>query len=154
MEPATRKRLGVVALVVIGVAIFGYTQYASAAHVSVNVVQNELLGTNDTGSDYYIELELANPSILVLVAGETEFAIETDGEMIGKGVLEPFTLAPLDETTVTGTYHTDGTGGKFEASSAVKISGETRYDMLFASIGVPFEYYPTDKQARDFIHQG
>ena len=151
MEPS--RKAGIIALVAIGVAIFGYAQYASASHISVNMAHNELLSTDGGGSDYYIELEFENPSLLVLTAGQTEFVIESDGRAVGQGVLEPFTLTPLDETIVSGTYHTpSGDGGSGDAAT-IRISGSTEYDVLFASIGIPFEYYPTDEQARDFIHQ-
>lgn len=149
MEPS--RKAGIIALVAIGVAIFGYAQYASASHISVNMTHNELLSTDGDGSDYYIELEFDNPSLLVLTAGQTEFVIESDGKAVGQGVLEPFTLTPLDGTTVGGTYHT--AGGDGDGASTIRISGSTEYDVLFASIGIPFEYYPTDEQARDFIHQ-
>ena len=152
MEPS--RKAGIIALVAIGVAIFGYAQYASASHISVNMAHNELLSTDGDGSDYYIELEFENPSLLVLTAGQTEFVIESDGRAVGQGVLEPFTLTPLEETTVSGTYHTpSGGGGTGGDASTIRISGSTEYDVLFASIGIPFEYYPTDEQARDFIHQ-
>lgn len=150
MEPS--RKAGIIALVAIGVAIFGYAQYASASHISVNMTHNELLNTDGEGSDYYIELEFENPSLLVLTAGQTEFVIESDGRAVGQGVLEPFTLTPLEETTVSGTYHTAG-GGDDDGAPTIRISGSTEYDVLFASIGIPFEYYPTDEQARDFIHQ-
>jgi len=38
-------------------------------------------------------------------------------------------------------------------STEVKISGVTKYDVFFTSIDVPFVYYPTADQAREFIHQ-
>jgi hypothetical protein len=34
----------------------------------------------------------------------------------------------------------------------VKISGVTKYQLLFASLDVPFTYYPTADQTREFIH--
>ena len=151
MEPS--RKAGVIALVAIGVAIFGYAQYASASHISVNMTHNELLSTDGDGSDYYIELEFENPSLLVLTAGQTEFVIESDGRAVGQGVLAPFTLTPLDGTTVTGTYRTPSGGGGDNDAPAIRISGSTEYDVLFASIGIPFEYYPTDEQASGFIHQ-
>lgn len=150
----TSRKLGIIALVAIGVTIFGYAQYASASHITVNMVDNELLNTNERGSEYSIELEFENPSLLILTAGETEFEIKTDGETVGQGILEPFTLTPLNEVQVSGTYYTENTNtSDNEASNNVKITGETQYDMLFVSIGIPFEYQPTDEQARDFIHQ-
>ncbi len=149
------QKLGIIALVAIGVTIFGYTQYASASLISVNVIDNELISTSAYGSEYSIELEFENPSLLILQAGETEFEIRADGEIVARGVLEPFTLTPLNEIRVNGTYHTDDDDDVSitDESETVMIVGETEYDMLFVSIGVPFEYQPTSEQARDFIRQ-
>ena len=92
-----------------------------------------------------------NPSLLILTAGETEFFIIENDEMIGKGKLESFTLQPLDSSFVKGVFNTDSDRDK--ESRSVKITGITKYDVLFTSIDVPFVYYPTEEQARGFIHQ-
>lgn len=179
VEDATKKKIGIIALVIIGVAIFGYSQYASASHISVSMIESDLLVTDENGvSDHYIALEFNNPSLLVLTAGVTEFTVESDGESIGEGVLDTFTLTPLSKAQVGGIYYsddnetedTDGTNtageetgsndGNSNSSSndndipTIRITGQTEYDMWFASINIPFEYHPTDEQARGFIHQG
>ena len=89
--------------------------------------------------------------MLILTAGETEFFIIANNEMVGKGQLESFTLNPLDSSYVKGTFHTDSNTN--EESQSIKISGVTKYDLFFTSIDVPFVYYPTEEQAREFIHQ-
>ena len=109
------------------------------------------MNENEKGSNYNIELQFENPSLLILTAGETEFFIITNNEMVGKGQLESFTLQPLDSSFVKGTFHTDSNVD--EGSQSVKISGVTKYDVFFTSIEVPFVYYPTEEQAREFIHQ-
>ena len=152
------RKLGIIALIAIGVAIFGYTQYASASYISVNMIDNELLSTDENGSEHSIELEFDNPSLLILTAGETEFEIKSDGKTVSEGVLEPFTLTPLNKAQVSGTYYTDNADASENNNdssneSNILITGETTYDMLFVSIGIPFEYQPTDEQARGFIHQ-
>ena len=88
--------------------------------------------------------------MLILTAGETEFFVISNDEIIGKGQLESFTLQPLDSSYVKGTFHTDSDN---EESQSVKISGETKYDLYFTTIDVPFVYYPTEDEARKFIHQ-
>jgi len=89
--------------------------------------------------------------LLILTAGDTEFFIIANNEMVGTGQLEPFTLQPLGSSYVKGTFHTDSNiDGE---SQSVKISGVTKYDVFFTSIDVPFVYYPTEEQAREFIHQ-
>ena len=145
------KRGGIIILIILGVSIFGYSQYASASQIEVSVTQSELLNENEKGSDYNLELEFENPSLLILTAGETEFFVIANDEIIGKGQLESFTLQPLDSSFVKGTFHTDSSSD--EGSQSIKINGVIKYDVLFTSIDVPFVYYPTEEQAREFIHQ-
>jgi len=145
------KKGGLIVLFVLGMSIFGYSQYASASQIEVSITQSELLNEDEKGSNYNIELQFENPSLLILTAGETEFFIIANNEMVGKGQLEPFTLQPLDSSYVKGTFHTDSNVD--EESQSIKISGVTKYDLFFTSIDVPFVYYPTEEQAREFIHQ-
>ena len=145
------KKGGLIILFVLGVSIFGYSQYASASQIEVSITHSELLNENEKGSNYNIELQFDNPSLLILTAGETEFFIIADNKMVGEGQLEPFTLQPLDSSYVKGTFHTNSNVD--DESQSIKISGVTKYDIFFTSIDVPFVYYPTEEQAREFIHQ-
>ena len=145
------KKAGIIVLFVLGMSIFGYSQYASASQIEVSISQSELLNENEKGSNYNIELQFDNPSLLILTAGETEFFIISNDEIIGKGNLESFTLQPLESSYVKGTFHTDANSN--DESNSVRISGVTKYDMVITSLDVPFVYYPTEEQAREFIHQ-
>ena len=144
------KKGGLVILFILGMSIFGYSQYASASQIGVSITQSELLNENEKGSEYNIELQFENPSLLMLTSGTTEFFVIADEQMVGKGQLEPFTLQPLDSTLVKGTFHTDSDDND---TQSVKITGVTKYDALFTSIEIPFVFYPTEEQAREFIHQ-
>jgi len=141
---------GLIVLFVLGISIFGYSQYASVSQIEVNIIQSELLNDDEKGSNYNIELQFDNPSLLVLTAGKTEFFVINNNEMIGKGQLEPFTLQPLDSINVKGNFHTDSNN---DEPKSVKITGITKYDILLATIDIPFVFYPTEEQAREFIHQ-
>ena len=144
------KKGGLIVLFVLGMSIFGYSQYASASQIGVSIAQSELLNEDDKISNYNVELQFENPSLLILTAGETEFFVIVNDEMVGKGELEPFTLQPLDSSFVKGSFHTNSNDVE---SKSVKITGVTKYDLLITSIDVPFVYYPTEEQAREFIHQ-
>ena len=145
------KKGGLIVLFVLGMSIFGYSQFASASQIEVSISQSELVNENEKSSNYNIELQFENPSLLILTAGETEFFIIANDEIVGKGQLESFTLQPLDSSYVKGTFHTDS--NVEGESQSVKISGVIKYDVIFTSIDVPFIYYPTEDQAREFIHQ-
>ncbi|MFB3152382.1 MAG: hypothetical protein ACE1Y0_02800 [Nitrosopumilaceae archaeon] len=145
------KKGGLIVLFVLGMSIFGYSQYASASQIGVSISQSELVNENEKGSNYNIELQFENPSLLILTAGEAEFFIIANDEIVGKGQLESFTLQPLDSSYVKGTFYTDS--NVEGESQSVKISGVIKYNVIFTSIDVPFIYYPTEDQAREFIHQ-
>lgn len=147
----TAKKGGIVILLLLCMSIFGYSQYASASQIGISISQSELLNENESGSDYNVELQFENPSLLLLTAGETEFFVIANDEIIGKGKLEPFILNPLDSSYVKGTFHTDSDTN--EESVSVRITGVTKYDVFVTSLDVPFVFYPTEEQAREFIHQ-
>jgi len=144
------SKSGLIILFVLGMSIFGYSQYASASQIEINMTQSELLIEDEKGAKYNIELEFVNPSLLLLTAGETEFFVIINDEMVGKGQLESFTLQPLESSNVKGIFHTDSNN---DESKSVKITGIMKYDILLTTIDVPFVFYPTDEQAREFIHQ-
>ena len=142
---------GIIIIFVIGMSLFGYSQYVSASQIGVTITQSHLLEENEKGSTYNVELEFSNPSLLVLTAGKTEFFVIENEEMIGKGELEPFVLPALGSSSVRGTFLRDSNVDSQEVST-VKISGVTKYNVIFTSIDMPFVFYPTEKQAREFIH--
>ena len=139
-------------LVFLGVGIFSYSQYIAASNIGVNVTQNEFLEKKDNISVYNVQLEFENPSLLVLNAGETDFEITVEDKKIADGILEPFVLSSMSKATVNGVYLKEDQNMK-EQSSDVRISGITKYDVFFTSLEIPFIYFPTDDQAREFIHQ-
>ena len=60
----------------------------------------------------------------------------------------------MGKVTVDGEYLKDKNSKlTSEEFSDVVISGVTKYDIFFTSIDVPFVYFPTEDQAREFIHQ-
>ena len=144
------KKGGLVIILILSMSIFGYSQYASASQIGVSITDSKLLNENERGSEYNIELKFENPSLLMLTSGETEFFVIADERLVGKGQLEAFTLHPLDSSFVNAIYHENLEN---EKSKSVKITGVTKYDLIITSIEIPFVYYPTEEQAREFIHQ-
>ncbi|NIP62290.1 MAG: hypothetical protein GWN01_07850 [Nitrosopumilaceae archaeon] len=146
------RRKAVIITVILGMSLFGYSQYATASKIGAIITDSELIGENDNGSKYNVQLEFDNPSLLVLTAGETDFSVFADKEKIGDGKLSPFTLPALGKTSVNGEFQTN-TKITEDNIPTIKISGITNYDVLFTSFDVPFVYYPTEEQAREFIRQ-
>ena len=142
------KKKSTIILFLLLVSILGYSQYESVSKISISISENAIINEDKNNSNYKIELEFRNPSLLTLPAGETEFFVFYDDEMVGKGNLESFTLYPISSIYVEGTFTTDTNS---DESKSVKISGITKYDLLVTTIEVPFDYYPTDEQTRKFI---
>ena len=146
-----KPRKALIIAFVIGMSIFGFSQYASASQIGVTITESDLIEKTEQGSTYDVVLEFDNPSLLFLTAGETDFLIIADGKTIGEGQLEPFTLPALGSSLANGTFQTES-NNESEEVPVVMISGITKYDVLFSSIDVPFVFYPTEDQAREFIH--
>jgi hypothetical protein len=144
-----KKRLAII-VAITGVIIFGYIQYASAQQIKVVITDSKLIQKTDEGSLYDLKLQFNNPSLLFLNAGETEFTIAADDETLGGGALEPFMLPALGNAITSGTFLKDHSANS--DNPQVKITGVTKYQLLIASIDVPFTYYPTSDQTREFIH--
>ena len=142
------KKKSTIILFLLLVSILGYSQYESVSKISVSISENAIINEDRNNSNYKIELEFRNPSLLTLPAGETEFFVFYDDEIVGKGNLESFTLYPISSIYVEGTFTTDINS---DESKSVKISGITKYNLLVTTIEVPFDYYPTDEQTRKFI---
>ena len=142
------KKKSTIILFLLLVSILGYSQYESVSKISISISENAIISEDKNNSNYKIELEFRNPSLLTLPAGETEFFVFYDDEMVGKGNLESFTLYPISSIYVEGTFTTDTNS---DESKSVKISGITKYDLLITTIEIPFDYYPTDEQTRKFI---
>jgi len=142
----------VIIIMIIVAGLFGYSQYASATQIGVIIIDSTILSEDERGITQNLKLEFNNPSLLILTAGETEFVIYADDNRIGDGTLEAFVLPALGKSLVDGTFQTDTKNQSENDAPVVKISGVTTYDILFTSIDVPFVYYPTENQAREFIH--
>ncbi len=149
MGPKAKK---VIIIVVIALSLFAYSQYVLASQIGVKITQSNLLEENESGATHDVVLEFSNPSLLYLTAGKTEFFVVANEEMIGRGDLESFVLPALGSSSVGGTYMKDSNVNTQE-DSTVKISGVIKYDVIFTSIDVPFVYYPTPDQAREFIRE-
>jgi hypothetical protein len=143
---------GIIIALIIGTSIFGYSQYASASQIGVIITESDLIEKTDQGSSYNVKVEFENPSLLILTTGETDFFVIADGKTVGEGTLDPFTLPALGSISTTGTLQTEPSQ-KSDEVPIVKISGITKYDVIFSTIDIPFVFYPTEEQAREFIHQ-
>ncbi len=150
MGMKSSKKVVIIMIIVAG--LFGYSQYASASQIGVIIVDSTILSEDERGTTQNLKLEFNNPSLLTLTAGETEFVIYVDDNRVGDGTLEAFVLPALGKSLVDGTFQTDTKNQSENNAPVVKISGVTTYDILFTSIDVPFVYYPTENQAREFIH--
>ena len=130
------KKKSVIILFFLVIGFLGYSQIQSASEILVNLSNNAIINENEKESNYEIELEFKNPSLLTLPAGKTEFFVFYDDKVVGKGYLESFTLYPISTSFVKGTFTTNSNS---DESKSVKISGIIKYDLLTTSINVPFD---------------
>ena len=119
------KKKIVIILFFLVIGLVGYSQIQSVSEISVNLSENAIINENEKESNYEIELEFKNPSLLTLPAGKTEFFVFYDDKVVGEGHLESFTLYPISTSFVKGTFTTNSNSGISEASSVTLISATT-----------------------------
>lgn len=154
--PRPSRRLIIITVIVGAVIAFGYFQYASALQLHVSIKDSKLVERTQDGSLYQLQLEIKNPSLMILNVGKTDFLISVDGQDLGTGILEPSIIPAMGKTIAEAPFLADNQVldkyKKSDVTPPVKLSGITRYNLLFTSLDIPFTYYPTQKEAREFIH--
>lgn len=155
MQKKSKVAVIAIAIAVI-IGVFGYLQYASAMQLDISIKDSEIVERTSSGSLYQMQLEFENPSFMILNIGKTDFVISVEDEDLGAGVLEPFVIPAMGKIVVDAPFLADNAVldkyDNSEVSPSVKLSGITRYNLLFTTLDIPFTYYPTQEEAREFIH--
>lgn len=148
-----KKKIVIAIIIIVGIGLFGYSQYVSILTIEASIIKSTPINENDeSNSEYNLNIEFNNPSLLPLTAGETEFMLVADKKRIGDGTLDPFVLLGMSKTMVNGTFIVyDDPDSKDNPS--VTLSGITKYDLFFTTIDIPFIHYPTESQINEFINR-
>ena len=152
-----RSKISIIIISIIAVlAIFGYLQYAAATQLHVSMKSSKIIERTDDGTLYTINLEFENSSFMILNVGRTDFIISVEGENLGAGVLEPTIIPANGKSIVETPFLADNKIlDKYEQkenSPSLRLDGSIAYNLLFTTLKIPFTYYPTQEEAREFIH--
>jgi hypothetical protein len=82
-----RSKVIIIVGIIIAVGLFGYSQYLSATHLSISILQSKVVQRNDNNSLYNMTLQFKNPSLLPINIGKTDFIISINDENLGTGTL-------------------------------------------------------------------
>jgi len=150
-----RTKIIVISVIVAAVGIFGYVQYLSVSDIHVSIIQSKVMQRTSDGTLYNLQIQFQNPSLLFLNVGQTNFAVSANGESLGTGVMQP-SLIPAMGKTVSQTpfLANNAVLDKYNNTNNVpslKLTGTSQYSVLFTTVSIPFTYYPTQNEAREFI---
>ncbi|MDE1728749.1 MAG: hypothetical protein KGH81_06180, partial [Thaumarchaeota archaeon] len=134
---------------------FGYSQYLSATNLSISILESKIIQRGENNSLYNMTLQFQNPSLLPINIGQTDFVISINNENLGTGTLQPLVIPPMAKISSQTPFTADNTIlDKYNKSSNVpniKLTGTSKYRISIISVNVPFTYYPTEQEAREFI---
>jgi len=152
-----RSKISIIIISIIaGLAIFGYLQYAAATQLHVSMKSSKIIERTDDGTLYTINLEFENSSFMILNVGRTDFIISAEEENLGAGILEPTIIPANGKSIVETPFLADNKIlDKYEQredSPALRLDGTIAYNLLFTTLKIPFTYFPTQEEAREFIH--
>lgn len=153
-----RSKIIIIAVcVAAAVGIFAYSQYLSATQISVSILDNKIIQRNADNSLYNMTLQFHNPSLIPINVGQTDFVISVNNnENLGTGSLQPFVIPSMGRISVQAPFTADNVIlDKYNKSNSVpnvKLTGTSKYEIFGNPVSVPFTYYPTQQEAREFIH--
>ncbi|MDH2906627.1 MAG: hypothetical protein PXX83_00840 [Candidatus Nitrosotalea sp.] len=151
-----RSKIIIIVCVIVAVGIFGYSQYLSATNLSISILESKIIQRGENNSLYNMTLQFQNPSLLPINVGQTNFVISINNENLGTGTLQPLVIPPMGKISSHTPFTADNTIlDKYNKSSNVpniKLTGTSKYRISILSVNVPFTYYPTEQEAREFIH--
>ncbi len=151
-----RRKSKIVIIIAVVIGAFIFFQYAAVLQLHVSMKNTEIVERTDVGTLYQIQLEFENPSLMILNVGKTDFLISAEGENLGAGILDPTIVPAMDKIVVQTPFLADNAildkYEKSENTPSLKLVGISRYNLLFTSLNIPFTYYPTQEEAREFIH--
>ncbi|MDE1845167.1 MAG: hypothetical protein KGI10_07560 [Thaumarchaeota archaeon] len=146
----------IVVCIVASAGIFAYSQYLSATHLSISILESKVIQRNADNSLYNMTLQFQNPSLLPINVGQTDFVISINNENLGTGTLQPIVIPPMGKIASQAPFTADNTildkYNKSDSVPNVKLTGTSKYGISIISVNVPFTYYPTEQEAREFIH--
>jgi LEA14-like dessication related protein len=151
-----RSKVVIIVVVILIIGIFTYSQYLSATHLSISILETKTIQRDNNNSVYNMTLQFKNPSLFPLNVGKTEFIITINDENLGTGTLQPLVIPPMGKIVSQAPFTADNVVlHKYDKNKNIpniKLSGMSRYEVLIVSVNVPFTYYPTEEEAREFIH--
>ncbi len=152
-----RSKVIIIAVcVVAAVGIFVYSQYLSATHTSISILESKIIQRNANNSLYNMTLQFQNPSLLPITVGQTDFAISINNENLGTGTLQPLVIPPMGKISSQTAFTADNTVlDKYSKSTSVpnaKLSGTSKYGISIISVNVPFIFPIPEQEASEFIH--
>lgn len=152
-----RSKTAIIAVCVIAaLGIFAYSQYLSATHLSISILESKMMQRNADNSLYNMKLQFQNPSLFPINVGETDFIISINNENLGTGTLQPLLIPPMGKISSQAPFTADNKildkYNKSDSVPNVKLTGTSKYEISVISVNVPFTYYPTEQEAREFIH--
>lgn len=127
-------------MAVVAIGALGGWQYVAATGISVSIAGSELLGSDERGSTYALTVAVENPTIIPIAVGKTDFVVVEGSRDVGSGTIEAFVMPAMGSTTAGGEYLLEAGSGDGGGGQGARIVGVTSYDVLFASISIPFEY--------------
>ena len=150
------KAVIIAVCVVAALGIFAYSQYLSATHLSISILESKVIQRNADNSLYNMTLQFQNPSLLPINVGATDFIISINNENLGTGTLQPLLIPPMGKIASQAPFTADNKildkYNKSDSVPNVKLTGTSKYGISVISVNVPFTYYPTEQEAREFIH--
>jgi hypothetical protein len=152
--PKRRTVIIAVAAVAGAIAFLAYFGIETAKNMDVAMHDSTVASKDDVHTFYNAKIQLRNTSFMPLSIGYTSYNININGEYLGSGTMEPFTILPYSTMLADSEFTAinevlDKYDGKIPYEQT-QLEGTSNYNLYFTSFDVPFNHNPTEEQVKKF----
>ena len=151
-----RKKAAAIGIGIAGsFAVIVFLQIDAANNLDILLQDSTLVSKEDNYSFYIVSLHLTNNRFMLLNAGEIDYTIKVNDEILGSGIIKPFYLGAYETKTVDSDFKADNyVRNKYNgmlSDNDVKLTASSNYRLYMLSFEIPFSHNPTPEQIDKFV---
>jgi len=151
-----RKKAAAIGIGIAGsFAVIIFLQIDAANNLDILMQDSRLVSKEDNYSLYIVSMHLTNNRFMLLNAGEIDYTIKVNDEILGSGIIKPFYLGAYESKKVDSDFKADNyVQSKYKgvlSKNEVRLTASSNYRLYMVSFEIPFSHNPTPEQIDKFM---
>jgi len=152
--PKRRAVMITIAAVAGAIVFLAYFGIEAAKTMDIAMRDSTIVSEDDIHTFYNAKIQFSNTSFIPLSIGHTGYNVNVNGEYLGSGTIESFTILPYSTMLVDSEFTAinevlDKYDGKIPHEQ-IELGGTSSYNLYLTTLDVPFNHNPTEEQVKKF----